>query len=312
MGYYQIAQTDLLIQSQADKQLIQQQLPDNLGLGKSNCFQLDDNLRYIDTHYQPSQDLAITNHVQQQDTQIVLTLGIQGQSRFVEKNGLELCFEQGYATISCFNASVGERQYQANKVLRQLRLLLNRKWLERYLGEEQADLFLNKDTTQILSHQPIAPQSLLLAQQLLTPIDANPLQALLRHTHAMSILSNELQGLCCYKTGGVADHRDKQAIEVVNEARDILMRDFKTPPSVDCLAKQVGINSNKLKKLFHQYFETTPYGLLLDIRMQKAMQLLQTTHYQVAVVADLVGYQHASNFSSAFVKYFGQSPKEFC
>jgi len=43
--------------------------------------------------------------------------------------------------------------------------------------------------------------------------------------------------------------------------------------------------------------------------MHNAYQLLESTHCQVSVAADRVGYNHASNFTAAFIKYFGISPK---
>jgi AraC-like DNA-binding protein len=43
--------------------------------------------------------------------------------------------------------------------------------------------------------------------------------------------------------------------------------------------------------------------------MQLAYQLLETKQYPVNVVADKVGFAHASNFTLAFVKHFGVSPK---
>jgi len=92
-------------------------------------------------------------------------------------------------------------------------------------------------------------------------------------------------------------------------AREILYHEFKNPPSVEKLSKRVGTNQFKLKKLFHHFFNTTPYGLILEIRMNYAYQLLKSTHCKVSVAADLVGYNHASNFSAAFTKYFGISPK---
>ncbi|MFA5018281.1 MAG: helix-turn-helix transcriptional regulator, partial [Methylobacter sp.] len=81
------------------------------------------------------------------------------------------------------------------------------------------------------------------------------------------------------------------------------------PPSVEELSKRAGTNQFKLKKLFHHFFNNTPYGLLLEIRMNNAYQLLESGQCQVGVAADRVGYSHASNFSTAFIKHFGISPK---
>jgi AraC-like DNA-binding protein len=75
------------------------------------------------------------------------------------------------------------------------------------------------------------------------------------------------------------------------------------------LSKRIGTNPCKLKQLFRQHFETTPYGMLLDIRMQQAAQLLKNRQTPINKIAESVGYQHPSNFSTAFSRYFGYSPK---
>ncbi len=53
---------------------------------------------------------------------------------------------------------------------------------------------------------------------------------------------------------------------------------------------------------------STPYQMLLDIRMNKAWELL-STGLQVAQTAYAVGYEHPSNFSAAFTRFYGRSPK---
>ncbi len=51
--------------------------------------------------------------------------------------------------------------------------------------------------------------------------------------------------------------------------------------------------------------------LLLDIRMQHGLMLVQTTHWNVAQVADACGYLSASRFAERFTQRFGLSPSKF-
>lgn len=88
-----------------------------------------------------------------------------------------------------------------------------------------------------------------------------------------------------------------------------LFHEFKNPPSVAELSNRVGTNQFKLKKIFHHFFDNTPYGLLSEFRMNHAYQLLESKRCHVSVVADLVGFTHASNFTAAFIKHFGIPPK---
>jgi AraC-like DNA-binding protein len=44
--------------------------------------------------------------------------------------------------------------------------------------------------------------------------------------------------------------------------------------------------------------------------MRHAYRLLESKQLPINAVAETVGYRHASNFSLAFNKYFGISPKQ--
>ena len=93
-----------------------------------------------------------------------------------------------------------------------------------------------------------------------------------------------------------------------NDARDYLISDLTNPPTIDWLAKQVGLNHSKLKKGFKQIFGKSIYAYYLTERMNKAKQLL--IENSVTETAIMLGYSNISHFSSAFRKQFGVLPKE--
>lgn len=49
--------------------------------------------------------------------------------------------------------------------------------------------------------------------------------------------------------------------------------------------------------------------MLRDARLSKARSLLEQTELELTEIAFAVGYNSQSNFSTAFRKYFGQTPK---
>jgi len=291
-----------------EKNCLHQSLPEEAGTGYSNVFQLDNELSYIETLYTPSRDLAVLSRIENSEPRMVITLGLKGHSRFSGNQGDEVIFNEGYTSITTFNSSIGERQYEANKSITQLRFSLSKKWLDRYFGENKFTRFFNKSGIQQLSYQPISYQGMNAAQQLLSCNVSSEIRPLFMHGQAMSLLTAELNHLCEEKSeiSGRFNQKDR---EMANLARDVLFHQFKNPPSIEELSKSVGTNQFKLKKLFHHFFNNTPYGLLLEFRMHKAYQLLESTRCHVSVAADFVGYNHASNFSAAFIKYFGISPK---
>ncbi|TAK62898.1 AraC family transcriptional regulator [Methylobacter sp.] len=296
------------LQLQRQKDCLYQSLPENLGVGQSAIFQLDQDLSYIETRYAPSKELSVLSRMDYQEPRLMVTLGLKGQSRFADSSGDELVFREGYTAITTIQSSIGERQYQAHKPTLQLRFSLSKNWLNKYFGESKTAQLLGKSGTQLLNCQPISPQAIYAAQQLLSYNTSRETNRIFMHGQAMSLLAFELIPLSEDKRRN-STRLDQQDAAIAKSARDILLREFRNPPSVEELSKRVGTNQFKLKQLFHHFFSNTPYGLLLEIRMNNAYRLLESTRCQVSVAADLVGYSHASNFSVAFIRYFGFSPK---
>ena len=305
-GRWRIGSDEL--QCRRQENCLYQSLPENLGVGRSAIFQLDRDLSYIQTRYTPSKDLAVLSRIDYQEPRLVVTLGLKGQSRFTGNNGDELVFSEGYTSITTIQSSIGERQYKADKPTMQLRFALSKSWLDRYFGEQRTAQLLNKNGIQLLSHRPISPQAIHAAQQLLNCNESKETSRIFMHGQVMSLLAFELSHLCNDNRLNSTGFNQTDAA-IANSARNILFKEFKHPPSVEKLSKRVGTNQFKLKKLFHHFFDNTPYGLLLEIRMNKAYQLLESKQCQVGIAAYSVGYSHASNFSAAFTKYFGISPK---
>lgn len=287
---------------------LHQPLTEDLGEGCSNIYQLDADLSYIETEYEPSKDLAVLSQMAHHESRLVVALGLKGNSRFANQHGDDVIFNEGYTSITSFNSSIGERQFEANKPILQLRFSMNRNWLNRYFGVTKTNTLFNKKNIQTISYKPITIQGVLIAQQLRSSHVSNDIKKLFIHGHAITLLASELSHLFssdCKKTEQFS-RKDK---EIANTARDILFQEFNSPPSVEQLSRRAGTNQFKLKKLFHHFFKNTPYGVLLEIRMNRAHQLLESSHCHVNIAANFVGYRHASNFSTAFIKFFGVSPK---
>ena len=99
-------------------------------------------------------------------------------------------------------------------------------------------------------------------------------------------------------------------IRVIEHAAQILRQEFANPPRVGCLARMVGMNDAKLCVGFKQVFNMTISAYTRQLRMQKAKSLLETTGLSIIDVAMEVGYNHSSNFATAFKRHFGIAPKQ--
>ena len=97
----------------------------------------------------------------------------------------------------------------------------------------------------------------------------------------------------------------------VREAAAILACCLDETPSLEALAREVGLSETTLKRGFRQVFDSTVFEHLRALRMEHARALLQSGEATVIEAATLVGYSNPSNFAAAFRRQFGMNPKEF-
>lgn len=101
------------------------------------------------------------------------------------------------------------------------------------------------------------------------------------------------------------------ALKEILKARSILVENLKDAPTIEELAKQVGLNRQRLKVDFKATFGKTIYQYLREERMKTAKSLLMKKRTTVQEVAAAVGYENASHFSRRFYEQFGILPSKF-
>ncbi len=94
-----------------------------------------------------------------------------------------------------------------------------------------------------------------------------------------------------------------------------LFRDIDTkiqlPWSVDMLAKNLSISTSHLYHLCQKHLKTSPMGYVKQLRIEQAKKLLIQTYAPISDISYSVGYENPLNFSTAFRKKEGLSPKKF-
>ena len=81
--------------------------------------------------------------------------------------------------------------------------------------------------------------------------------------------------------------------------------------SITDTASAIGLNADYLGRLMKKELGATFSQYLTSVRMNKAIELLQNSDHKVYEIAEEVGYQNFSYFSTSFKKQFGISPFEF-
>ncbi|NCU05689.1 MAG: AraC family transcriptional regulator [Chitinophagaceae bacterium] len=94
----------------------------------------------------------------------------------------------------------------------------------------------------------------------------------------------------------------------INKAAEIIIADIRIHIPIPDLARRLGMNEFKLKKLFPLVHGKTIYAYLIHHRMLKAKEMLLQNH-SVKEVAAAVGYR-SSDLTMVFIQHFGISPSE--
>ena len=79
--------------------------------------------------------------------------------------------------------------------------------------------------------------------------------------------------------------------------------------TLDQLAAVAGLSKHHFLRSFKTAAGVTPHGFLVEMRMQRASELLSVPTSTVSSVAARCGYRSASHFAAAFHRHHGSSPK---
>lgn len=95
----------------------------------------------------------------------------------------------------------------------------------------------------------------------------------------------------------------------IEQVRTMLDEGFLDPPGITRLAREVGVNEAKLMHMFKQQVGETIFNYAQRLKMEHAKMLLETTEESITGIAFEVGYEYSSNFTTAFRRHFGITPK---
>lgn len=80
------------------------------------------------------------------------------------------------------------------------------------------------------------------------------------------------------------------------------------PVSPSVLAKDVGMSTRQLERLFRRYLNRSPKRYYMGLRLQKARNLLLQTDMSVINVALACGFTSPSHFSKCYRSHYGTTP----
>ena len=77
------------------------------------------------------------------------------------------------------------------------------------------------------------------------------------------------------------------------------------------VANRIGISYSLFRRIFKENMGTSPAQYQMDIRLKKAQELLTTTNYSIARIAEKLGFTDTAQFSTFFRKRQNMTPREY-
>jgi len=88
----------------------------------------------------------------------------------------------------------------------------------------------------------------------------------------------------------------------------IMEQSIEEPISPATLARDVGLSTRQLERLFRRYLDRSPKRYYMELRLQKARNLLMQTDMSVINVALACGFASPSHFSKCYRAHYGTTP----
>ena len=96
----------------------------------------------------------------------------------------------------------------------------------------------------------------------------------------------------------------------LSEAVSLMEANIEEPLATDEIAALVGLSRRQLDRLFKQHLAAVPSRYYLELRLQRARQLLLESNHSIVQVGLLCGFSSGSHFSTAYGTLFGLTPRE--
>ncbi len=139
----------------------------------------------------------------------------------------------------------------------------------------------------------------------------------IRNTHGAELATAITEQFMCDR---IRDKHDRQRVPLTQrigtnqpklaEAVALMEANIEEPMTLDELSFHVGLSRRQLERLFQRYLQCVPTRYYLELRLERARQLLLQTSMPIVDIALACGFISAPHFSKCYRDTFGLPPRD--
>lgn len=140
---------------------------------------------------------------------------------------------------------------------------------------------------------------------------------LVRERHGASLAHKLSEALVCDR---VREERERQRVPLkhrigssqphLTDAVSLMEANIEEPMTLSELAHHVGVSSRQLERLFKKHLECVPIRYYLELRLERARQLLLQTSMPIVDIASACGFASAPHFSKCYRSIYSLAPRD--
>ena len=107
------------------------------------------------------------------------------------------------------------------------------------------------------------------------------------------------------------DGTEERRRALYEEAKAIIQDEYPRDLELDHVARRLATSRRQLQRSFAEIGNTSFRSYVAEVRMQRALELLQDGSLPVRDVASSVGYRQPAQFAKTFRRHHGAPPSSF-
>ncbi len=134
----------------------------------------------------------------------------------------------------------------------------------------------------------------------------------IKQFNSLDTLGEWLLSICMQLRGQIRRERTDATKLLIDKAKQYIQEHYQDSElSVEKLCSYLGLSATYFSTLFKRETGESFVVYLTHVRMEQALQLLNTTEEKAYVISELVGYTEPNYFSYVFKKQYGVSPSKY-